>query len=70
MDVIELLKQENAELRAMLKTALITIDTICYCGSGNCNYCAYERCIDKCDNSDGFKWVHNDRIKKLIGGEK
>lgn len=67
--VIEQLKQENAELKAMLKQAMATINSLCYCGSGNCNHCTYN-CDDyACHDSEGFKWVHENKIIKLIGEE-
>lgn len=64
---IKKLTKENAELKEMLKLAMATINSVCYCLSGNCNHCAYDCDKDKCDNNDGFKWVHEDKIKKLIG---
>ncbi len=64
------LKQENEELKEMLKTALSTINHLCFCGSENCELCVYDNNIDECDNSDGFKWVYGDEAKKLIGGEE
>lgn len=63
------LKKENKELKEMLKTALTAINSLCYCGSDNCNYCKYDYDVNGCNNSNGFKWVHGDEAKKLIGDE-
>lgn len=69
-DAVKKAEKENKELKEMLKTALTTVNSVCYCLSGNCNHCAYDSDKDECDNSDGFKWVHEKQALKLIGGEE
>lgn len=69
-ETIEAMATEIENLKEMLKTALSTINHLCFCGSENCELCVYDNNIDECDNSDGFKWIYEDKIKKLIGGEE
>lgn len=64
------LKKENAELKSMLKLAMTDINSTFYCLSEYCDYCAYDCDKDACNNSEGFKWVHEEQALKLIGGEE
>lgn len=66
---INKLTKENKELKAMLKTALTTINSLCYCGSENCHYCAYVNDYYACNDSEAFKWEYEYKVKKLIGGD-
>ena len=66
---IHKLEKENSELKEMLKNAMININSLCFCGSENCDYCIYDNNIEGCNNSDGFYWVYKEQVLKLIGGD-